>query len=524
MANVKISALPAVTTVVPGSDVLPLVSGGITTKATPNQIVQAVLPAPGAIGGTTPNAGAFTTLSASSTVSGTGFSTYLASPPAIGGTVAAAITGTTITANTGFVGAHNGTVGATTPNTGAFTTLSASSTVSGTGFSTYLASPPAIGGTTAAAGKFTTLEYTSTLTGGTGVIAIGTNQIYKDTSGNVGIGTSSPGAKLAISYSTTDGNGILITNTSNSGYATLQAVGSNGFGGGAWQNAFVVEAVPASSGGLVLGAYTGSIKFQTGARATNMTLDSSGNLGLGVTPSGWGSGTKAIEVGSKGTAIWNFSASDSYFTQNAYWNSGWVYASTNAASAYEQVTGSHRWYTVPSGTAGNAFTFTQAMTLDASGNLLVGTTSTLGAVVTNLKGRTGAAALGCQVYNNGDNAVNWYNASGTYLCSIVVNSASVAYNTSSDQRLKENIVDAPSAIDSINAIKVRSFDWKADGSHVDYGYIAQELLEVVPEAVSVPADSDEMMGVDFGKLTPRLVKAIQELHQEIETLKAKVNA
>ena len=56
----------------------------------------------------------------------------------------------------------NGTVGATTASTGAFTTLSASSTVSGTGFSTYLASPPAIGGTTAAAGRFTTLTTTNT--------------------------------------------------------------------------------------------------------------------------------------------------------------------------------------------------------------------------------------------------------------------------------------------------------------------------------------------------------------------------
>ena len=86
----------------------------------------------GTVGATTANTGAFTTLSASSTVSGTGFSTYLASPPAIGGTTAAA---------------------------GSFTTLSASSTVSGTGFSTYLASPPAIGGTAAAAGTFTTLQY-----------------------------------------------------------------------------------------------------------------------------------------------------------------------------------------------------------------------------------------------------------------------------------------------------------------------------------------------------------------------------
>jgi len=181
------------------------------------------------VGATTTSTGAFTTLSASSTVSGTGFSTYLASPPAIGGTAAAAgtfttlastgnttlgdavadtitlngqfVTGTvlksaqaltntlalaaydvdgvayanliTLTASntptlaltsTGVGTLNNISVGATTASTGAFTTLSASSTVSGTGFSTYLASPPAIGGTAAAAGTFTTLTSTGNTT------------------------------------------------------------------------------------------------------------------------------------------------------------------------------------------------------------------------------------------------------------------------------------------------------------------------------------------------------------------------
>jgi hypothetical protein len=83
------------------------------------------------IGATTPSTGAFTTLSASSTVSGAGFTAYFASPPAIGGTAAAAITGTTITgttitANTRFVGAIDGTIGATTAAAGLFTTLGAS--------------------------------------------------------------------------------------------------------------------------------------------------------------------------------------------------------------------------------------------------------------------------------------------------------------------------------------------------------------------------------------------------------------
>ena len=59
------------------------------------------------------------------------------------------------------------------------------------------------------------------------------------------------------------------------------------------------------------------------------------------------------------------------------------------------------------------------------------------------------------------------------------------------------------------------------GGHQEYGYIAQELLEVAPEAVSVPTNEDEMMGVDFGKLTPRLVKAIQELTARLQILEAK---
>jgi hypothetical protein len=79
-----------------------------------------------------------------------------------GGSANLTFNGTTLTA-AGLAGPHDGTVGATTPATGSFTTLAASSTVSGTGFSTYLASPPAIGGTAAAAGTFTTGSFSSTV-------------------------------------------------------------------------------------------------------------------------------------------------------------------------------------------------------------------------------------------------------------------------------------------------------------------------------------------------------------------------
>ncbi len=88
----------------------------------------------------------------------------------------------------------------------------------------------------------------------------------------------------------------------------------------------------------------------------------------------------------------------------------------------------------------------------------------------------------------------------------------------SDQRLKENIADADDAGSKVDAIQVRKFDWKADGSHQDYGMIAQELMTVAPEAVSVPEDSEEIMGVDYSKLVPMLIKEIQSLRSRVAQL------
>jgi hypothetical protein len=105
--------------------------------------------------------------------------------------------------------------------------------------------------------------------------------------------------------------------------------------------------------------------------------------------------------------------------------------------------------------------------------------------------------------------------------SISVTTTATAYNTSSDRRLKENIVDAKDAGATVDAIKVRQFDWKAGGSHQNYGMIAQELMTVAPEAVSGDPESDEMMGVDYSKLVPMLVKEVQSLRKRVAELEAK---
>ena len=109
-----------------------------------------------------------------------------------------------------------------------------------------------------------------------------------------------------------------------------------------------------------------------------LTLSTSGNLGLGVTPSAWATtfpSFKAIEVGALGNALWSSGAVDFTMTSNAFFDGSWKYAFTANATRYQQLDGNHRWYNAPSGTAGCAISFTQAMTLSTAGRLLIGKTN-----------------------------------------------------------------------------------------------------------------------------------------------------
>ena len=103
---------------------------------------------------------------------------------------------------------------------------------------------------------------------------------------------------------------------------------------------------------------------------------SGGNLGLGATPNTWSVG-KAIQIGTSGDASILGQSGYAYLIANSYYNNGWYYTTTNFSTRYEQIAGTHRWLTAPSGTAGNLVTATQAMTLDTGGRLLIGSTSSL---------------------------------------------------------------------------------------------------------------------------------------------------
>jgi hypothetical protein len=126
-----------------------------------------------------------------------------------------------------------------------------------------------------------------------------------------------------------------------------------------------------------------------------MRLDTSGNLGLGVIPSATTSGVKSFELQGVGSGLVSFGSVDTVVTAGAFYSTtGWKYSvSSSAVSYYYQAAGAHQWFNAASGTAGNALTATQAMTLNTSGNLGIGvTTATERVHISNSAASTNAVA------------------------------------------------------------------------------------------------------------------------------------
>ena len=116
-------------------------------------------------------------------------------------------------------------------------------------------------------------------------------------------------------------------------------------------------------------------------------------------------------------------------------------------------------------------------------------------------------------------------ADGTAVGSITRSGTSTTYSTSSDYRLKENVVEMTGALDRVDQLKPSRFNFIADANTTVDGFLAHEVANVVPEAITGEKDAvDEegnpiYQGIDQSKLVPLLVGAIQELRAEIEQLK-----
>jgi hypothetical protein len=171
----------------------------------------------------------------------------------------------------------------------------------------------------------------------------------------------------------------------------------------------------------------------------------------------------------------------------------------------------------------------EAMRIDSSGKMFVGTTtSSFGSRITaenttsyNFESRrTGTGSEGHIAFRNANGGV------GT----IFTNGSSTSYNTSSDYRLKENVDYDFTALDRVAQLKPARFNFIADADTTVDGFIAHEVENIVPEAISGEKDAvdaegnPKYQGIDQSKLVPLLTKAIQEQQTLIESLEARITA
>jgi hypothetical protein len=257
-------------------------------------------------------------------------------------------------------------------------------------------------------------------------------------------------------------------------------------------------------------------------------FNSSGNFGLGITPSAWGAYTV---LQNKNFSLGGFDYGQGILTLNAYYDgSTWRAIDTGAATQYKHFVGQHQWFTAPSASAGGALTWTQSMTLDASGNLLVGTTSLTGSRM-NLQfdnaGQGGIRIIHSSATYNGS-AMQFLRANNsTSMGNIYCDGANTSYSTSSDYRLKENIQPMVGGLDKVMRLKPCTYQWK-DMDKAGEGFIAHELQEVVPNAVHGEKDavnedgSIKAQGIDTSFLVATLTAALQEAHGLIKDLQSRV--
>jgi hypothetical protein len=166
---------------------------------------------------------------------------------------------------------------------------------------------------------------------------------------------------------------------------------------------------------------------------------------------------------------------------------------------------------------------TERARIDASGNLLIGTTTTgttnaYFEVVANARSRLNlgsntTTSVSVARFNNPNGTVGQINTSDS----------ATTYATSSDYRLKEDVQPMVGTVDRLMALKPVNFAWKVDGSRVD-GFLAHEAQEVVPQAVTGEKDGEEMQAIDHSKLVPLLTAALQEALKRIEALEARITA
>jgi hypothetical protein len=290
-----------------------------------------------------------------------------------------------------------------------------------------------------------------------------------NSSGNVGIGTSSP--------------------TAYSGYATLALNGSSG-------GVVEFQRSGAQKARIAIDSVTDTLIFNV-ANANQMIIDSSGNVGIGVTPPTVSQG-RLLSLAYSGSGISVTSGADVSFTNNAYYNTAWKYGQSAKTARLQLSDDLFIFYNATTGTAGNNITFSERMRISAAGGLSVGTTADPGA---------GA------IYATG-NITAYY----------------------SDARLKDvkgTIANALDKVSSLSGVYYTNNEVAVahgyTSAETQVGLLAQDVEAVLPEVVkAAPFDLDEKGNsksgehyktVQYERIIPLLVEAIKELRAEVKALR-----
>jgi hypothetical protein len=381
--------------------------------------------------------------------------------------------------------------------------------------------------------------------------------VYLSTSGDVGIGASTPLAKAHVKSGSSGFSGSLSSNyddlaieASGNAGITILSPNSNNCG-----IAFADE--DANFQGLITYRHSLDLMSFSAGGTERMRLDSSANLGVGTTTvtanldlaaddivNGVTLRLKNVHNGSDWALDSKLGVIDFYSTDaSAVGVKGSIELIQSSASASNPSATDLVFKTYGGGS------ISEKMRITSGGDVYIGTgsnpaSSTQGGAsfVSDTNDRK-TLLLSTQTTSN-NNLIIFYNTNGA-VGNISTSGSSTAYNTSSDYRLKEDWQPMEGALDRVDALKPVNFAWKASGDRVD-GFLAHELAEVVPEAVTgekdaveeyevTPAVIDEegnvieeavmgtrpvYQGIDQSKIVPLLVAAIQELRAEIKALKA----
>jgi len=233
--------------------------------------------------------------------------------------------------------------------------------------------------------------------------------------------------------------------------------------------------------------------------------DTSGNMGLGVVPESWHSSYTALQIGNGGHIASDTDLDYVAIGGNVYKNASgiWNYQNTATASILEQRDGKHTFKVAPSGTADSAISWTTAMTIDNSGRTMLGSASTNAQLNTHYNGASEGKNIICNDSDTGggSNGIMAFNRNGSEVGYISTTTTATAYNTSSDYRLKENVVPMTGSIDRLKALKPSRFNFIADADTTVDGFLAHEAGEVVPEAATGTKDA---MRTEEYEVTPAL--------------------